>query len=90
MTLDVIGLLPTADEITAFLADTAPDKRARAIDRLLADVRWADRWVPYWQDVLAENPSMLKGTLNNTGPFRAWLYEALRDNLQMPISCRRI
>ena len=83
VTLDVIGLLPTADEVTAFLADPRPDKRARAIDRLLADVRWADRWVPYWQDVLAENPVMLKGTLNNTGPFRAWLYEALRDNLPM-------
>ncbi len=83
VTLDVIGLLPTADEVIAFLADTRPGKRARAIDRLLADVRWADRWVPYWQDVLAENPSMLKGTLNNTGPFRVWLYEALRDNLPM-------
>ena len=82
-TLDVIGLLPTADEVAAFLADPRPDKRARAIDRLLADVRWADRWVPYWQDVLAENPAMVKATLNNTGPFRAWLYEALRDNAPM-------
>jgi hypothetical protein len=39
--------------------------------------------VPYWQDVLAENPNMLKGTLNNTGPFRWWLHEALLDNLPM-------
>ncbi len=83
VTLDVIGLLPTAEEVAAFLADTSANKRARAIDRLLADPCWADRWVPYWQDVLAENPSMLKGTLNNTGPFRAWLYEALRDNVPM-------
>ena len=83
VTLDVIGLLPTGDEARAFLADPRPDKRARAIERLLADVRWADRWVPYWQDVLAENPAMLKATLNNTGPFRAWLYEALRDNAPM-------
>ncbi|NND96850.1 MAG: DUF1553 domain-containing protein, partial [Pirellulaceae bacterium] len=37
-------------------------------------------WVGYWQDVLAENPNLLKPTLNNTGPFRYWIYEALIDN----------
>ncbi len=83
VTLDTIGTIPTAEETAAFLADTAPGKRTRAIDRRLADPRWADRWVPYWQDVLAENPNILKGTLNNTGPFRWWLHEALLDNLPM-------
>ncbi len=53
------------------------------IDRLLADDRWADNWVGYWQDVLAENPNLLKPTLNNTGPFRYWIYEALLDNKPM-------
>lgn len=82
-TLDTIGLLPTADELTAFLADPSKDKRAKAIDRLLSDVRWADQWIPYWQDVLAENPAILKATLNNTGPFRFFLKDALRDNWAM-------
>jgi len=82
-TLDTIGLLPTPEELTTFLADPAPDKRTKAIDRLLSDVRWADQWVPYWQDVLAENPAILKATLNNTGPFRYYLYDALRDNWSM-------
>ncbi len=82
-TLDTIGLLPTPEDLAAFLADTGADKRARAIDRLLADERWADQWVPYWQDVLAENPAILKATLNNTGPFRWFLHDALRDNWAM-------
>ncbi len=81
VTLDTTGLLPTADEVRAFLADPAPERRARLIDRRLADPRWADHWVAYWQDVLAENPNILKGTLNNTGPFRWWLHDALADNL---------
>ncbi len=34
--VDVIGQLPTADEIHKFLADKSPDKRAKAIDALLA------------------------------------------------------
>lgn len=83
VTLDTIGLLPTPEELTAFIADTAADKRAKAIDRLLADPRWADQWIPYWQDVLAENPAILKATLNNTGPFRFFLRDALRDNWGM-------
>ena len=83
VTLDTIGLLPTPEELTAFLGDTSKDKRARAIDRLLADSRCADEWIPYWQDVLAENPAILKATLNNTGPFRFFLRDALRDNWAM-------
>ena len=51
-----MGVPPSLEEIDAFLSDTSPDKRARAIDRLLADPRWADRWMGYWQDILAEEP----------------------------------
>ncbi len=80
---DTVGVPPTEREVRAFLADRSTDKRTKAIDRLLADERWADHWVSYWQDVLAENPSMLKPSLNNTGPFRWFLYEALRDNKPM-------
>ncbi len=79
-TFDATGLPPSAAELAAFLADPSPDKRARALDRLLAGPAWAHQWVPYWQDVLAENPSILKATLNNSGPFRWFLYDALRDN----------
>ena len=82
-TLDTIGLLPTPEDLTAFLTDSGRDKRAKAIDRLLNDPRWADQWIPYWQDVLAENPAILKATLNNTGPFRFFLRDALCDNWAM-------
>jgi len=80
---DTVGVQPTEREVRAFLADRAFDKRTRAIDRLLADERWADHWVSYWQDVLGENPNVVKPTLNNTGPFRFYLYEALRDGKPM-------
>ena len=82
-TLDITGVIPTEQEAAAFLADASRDKRAHAIDRLLASPGWADHWTSYWQDVLAENPNMLKGTLNNTGPFRWWIHEALLDNQPM-------
>ncbi|WP_169977130.1 DUF1553 domain-containing protein [Tautonia rosea] len=80
LSLDSTGVIPTPDEVKAFLADNRPDKRARAIEARLADPRWADSWMGYWQDVLAENPGILKPTLNNTGPFRRYLHQALLDN----------
>lgn len=83
VSLDTIGLIPSDQEIAAFLEDPESERRTKAIDRLLADKRWADHWVSYWQDVLAENPNILKGKLNNTGAFRFWIHEALQDNLPM-------
>lgn len=80
LALDTIGVIPDPADVAAFLADNAPDKRARAIEARLADPRWADGWMGYWQDVLAENPGLLKPTLNNTGPFRRFLYDAFADN----------
>lgn len=80
LALDTIGVIPDAAEVEAFLADRRPDKRARAIDARLNDPRWADGWMGYWQDVLAENPGILKPTLNNTGPFRRYLHAAFADN----------
>lgn len=81
--LDCIGIPPTADQVAAFLKDPSPNKRQRRIDELLADPRWADHWTSYWQDVLAENPSILKPSLNNSGPFRFWIHDALLDDKPM-------
>ncbi len=77
--LDTVGVVPGEAEIAAFRADRAAGRRERLIDRLLADPRWADQQMGYWLDVLAENPNLINPTLNNTGPFRWWLHESLRD-----------
>ena len=80
VTFDTVGVVPSESEVAAFLALPAAQRRTKTIDRLLADSRWADQWMPYWLDVLAENPNLINPTLNNTGPFRWWIYESLRDN----------
>ena len=71
LSLDLIGLPPSRAEISA---------AESPIERLLIDPRGADHGVGYWQDVLAENPGIVKPTLNNTGPFRTWIYESLLDH----------
>jgi hypothetical protein len=80
VTVDVLGTIPSPEQIRVFSRDTEPGRRARFIDRLLESDRWADNWVGYWQDVLAENPNIVNPTLNNTGPFRWWIHESFLDN----------
>lgn len=83
LSLDTIGVIPAPEEVEAILADPRPDAEVREawIETRLADPRWADALIPEWQDALAENPGILKPTLNNTGPFRRFLRDAFRDNL---------
>lgn len=76
---DLVGLPPTEEEILSFLADPAEDKRGQLIARLLKDERHAGHWISFWMDLLAENPSLIATSMNSTGPFRWFLYEALRD-----------
>ena len=64
VTLDTVGVVPSEAEIAAFRALPAAGRRTATIERLLADPRWADQWMPYWLDVLAENPNLINPTLN--------------------------
>ncbi|MCA9109008.1 MAG: DUF1553 domain-containing protein [Planctomycetaceae bacterium] len=80
VTLDTTGLLPSEDDIATFLSLPEDQRRPLTIDHLLDDDSWADHWVSYWQDVLAENPGLTKPELNNTGPFRWFLHESFLDN----------
>lgn len=49
--LDLVGLPPTRDELTAFLADTSHDAYERVVDRLLASPHYGERWARHWMDV---------------------------------------
>ena len=61
--LDLLGLLPTAVEARAFVADASRDKRARLVDQLLARPEFDDFWTLKWADLLRadERPLDTKG-----------------------------
>ena len=57
---DTIGLPPPPEALEAFIADTAPDKRARLVARLLGDSQaYAEHWLSFWNDLLRND---YKGT----------------------------
>ena len=50
-TLDVWGLIPTPEEVKAFVADGAPDAYEKLVDRLLASPRYGERQTRRWLDL---------------------------------------
>jgi len=80
--LDVIGTIPTPEEVTAFLDSREPDKRAKLIDELLAREEFAEYWSLKWCDILrvkAEYPINLWP--NAVQAYHRWIYQGLRDNM---------
>ena len=76
--LDLIGTLPTPDEVRSFLADNLADKRARLIDTLLERPEYVDYWSLKWSDLLRAHRRSLgeKGLAS----FTSWLKQRLREN----------
>jgi hypothetical protein len=53
--LDVVGYPPNLDQVKAFMADTAPNKRVVRIDELLASDDFADLWSRMFAEVYFGN-----------------------------------
>jgi hypothetical protein len=76
--LDLSAILPSAEEIKTFLADTAKDKRARLIDTLLARPDYADFWTLKWSDVLRSNRKTIQ--VKGIHVYQKWLHNHLAVN----------
>ncbi len=79
--LSTIATLPTPDEIKAFLADTDPDKRNKAIDRVLQRPEYMDFWAYKWGDLLRNNRNSLQK--KGMWSLHNWLRASFRDNKPM-------
>jgi hypothetical protein len=61
VSLDLTGRLPSAYDLKEFLADPAPDKRERLIDRLLETDAFVDKWSYFFMDAFRANGKMGRG-----------------------------
>jgi mono/diheme cytochrome c family protein len=85
VSLDLIGLPPSPEEVADFLADTRPDAYDRVVDRLLASPHYGERWARHWLDLARYGDShgfTIDGP-RSMWPYRDWVIDAL--NQGMPI-----
>ncbi|WP_165251361.1 PSD1 and planctomycete cytochrome C domain-containing protein [Paludisphaera soli] len=84
LSLDLIGLPPTIEEVDAFLADDRPDAYERLVDRLLASPHYGEQWARHWLDRAryADTNGYEKDRERSIWPYRDWVVRAL--NADMP------
>ncbi|MFN0171933.1 MAG: PSD1 and planctomycete cytochrome C domain-containing protein [Bryobacteraceae bacterium] len=84
-TIDLTGLPPTPEEVSAFLADNSPDAFSKVIDRLLNSPRYGERWGRHWLDVARYADDRLNSTQDepyaNAFRYRDWVIRALNDDM---------
>lgn len=81
--LDLVGMIPSYEETTAFLGDPDPEKRAKLIDRLLADPRYGRQQAQVLDlAMLTRDHKLVDGTVGhrNRGRFREWLAKQFAAN----------
>jgi mono/diheme cytochrome c family protein len=83
VSLDLVGLPPTLDEIDAFVADSHPDAYERVVDRLLASPHYGERWARPWLDLAryADSNGYEKDRLRTMWKYRDWVIKALNDDM---------
>jgi hypothetical protein len=79
--LDAIGVLPTPEEVEAFVADPSPDRRARVVDLLLGRPEYYDFWTLKFADILRANGRLIQA--KGSYVFTRWIKEQLERNTPM-------
>ena len=84
VTLDLIGLPPTPEEVAGFVHDEQPDAYERLVDRLLASPHYGERWARPWLDLChyGDSDGHLTDQLRPVAwRYRDWVTRMLNDNL---------
>ena len=82
LSLDLIGLPPTPEEVSAFLADSSPDAYERQVDRLLSSPHFGERMAVPWLDVVRFTDTVgYHGDQNqNIFPYRDYVIDSFNKN----------
>jgi uncharacterized protein DUF1553/uncharacterized protein DUF1549/cytochrome c len=83
LSIDLIGLTPSADEVQQFVSDPRPDAYERLVDRLLASPHYGERWGRHWLDVAryADSNGYVRDGARQIWMYRDWVIQALNRDL---------
>ena len=82
--LDLLGLLPSPEEVDAYVYDNGPGAYERLVDRLLASPHYGERWGRHWLDAAryADSNGYTIDSGRSIWRYRDWVIDAL--NADMP------
>ncbi len=82
VTLDLTGVIPTADEVEAFVADKSSDAYEKLVDRLLASPRYGEHRARYWLDYVryADTHGIHFDNYRAIWPYRDYVIRAFNAN----------
>jgi len=83
LSLDLTGLPPTIDEVTAFSGDRGKDAYERLVDRLLASPHFGENLARWWLDLAryADSNGYQVDSERSMWPYRDWVIQAFNRNM---------
>ena len=96
VTYDLVGLMPTYEEVRAFENDRSPNAWEKVVDRLLASPHYGEKWARHWMDVVrygeddynvAQRPERAE-KYPYAYIYRDWLIRALNDDMSYDMFIR--
>jgi len=88
--LDLLGLPPTPEEITAFVQDRSPDAYEKQVDRLLASPHFGERMAVWWLDIarFADTVGYHGDQNQRIFPYRDYIINAFNTNKPFDVFTR--
>jgi mono/diheme cytochrome c family protein len=82
VTLDLVGLPPTREELDAFVADDSDGAEDRVVTRLLDSPRYGERWGRHWMDIWRYSDwwglgAEVRNSQKHIWHWRDWIIESL-------------
>ena len=90
LSLDLIGLPPTPDELAAFLSDESPDAYAKQVERLLASPHYGERMAVPWLDAVryADTVGYHGDQNSRIFPYRDYVIDSFNANKPFDVFTR--
>lgn len=83
VSLDLVGLLPTPEEVTNFVNDSSPNAYEKLVDRLLASPHYGERQARHWLEMAryADSNGYTIDGARSIWPYRDWVIQALNKDM---------
>lgn len=83
LSLDLIGLPPTPEEVKEFVNDHRPEAYSEAVDRLLNSPRFGEHWASRWLDLAryADSRGYERDRARSIWQYRDWVIQAFNKDL---------